>query len=131
MRILLDTHMLLWALAEPERIPEDVREELISPANDVLFSAASIWEIAIKAQIGRLPLSMPLEAIAEAALASGFRELPIQALHAAAVYRLPLHHRDPFDRILVAQAITEPAHLYTVDRVLSQYSELVVMVRKL
>ena len=128
MRILLDTHVLLWALAEPGRIPEEVREQLVSPDNEVLFSAASIWEIAIKAQIGRLPLSISVEEIVEASLASGFRELPIRSLHAAAVYRLPLYHRDPFDRILVAQAMTEPAHLLTVDGKLARYSELVVMV---
>ncbi len=125
MRILLDTRVLLWALAEPDRILEDVREQIVSSDNEVLFSAASIWEIAVKAQIGRLPLSMPVEEIADAALASGFRELPIRSLHAAAVHRLPLYHLDPFDRILVAQAMTEPAHLFTMDGKLAGYSELV------
>ncbi len=128
MRLLLDTHVLLWALAEPERLSPRVREWLVSPANEVLFSAANIWEIAIKAQIGRLSLSVTVEEIVEAALASGFRELPIRAAHAAAVYRLPLHHRDPFDRILIAQAITEPARLLTVDATLARYSELVEVI---
>ncbi len=128
MRLLLDTHVLLWALAKPERLPSLVREWLISPANDVMFSAANIWEIAIKAQIGRLSLSVTVEEVVEAALASGFRELPIRAVHAAAVYRLPLHHRDPFDRILVAQAITEPARLLSVDAMLARYSELVEVI---
>jgi len=130
MRILLDTHVLLWALAEPDRLPEDVQERLISPDNEVLFSAASVWEIAIKAQIGRLPLSIPVEEIVETAQASGFQELPIQSVHAAGVYRLPLYHRDPFDRILVAQAIAEPAHLFTADKTLARYSELVVTIAK-
>ena len=128
MRLLLDTHVLLWALAEPERLSPQVREWLVSPANDVMFSAANIWEIAIKAQIGRLSLAVTVEEIVEAALASGFRELPIRAVHAAAVYRLLLHHRDPFDRILVAQAITEPARLLTVDATLARYSELVEVI---
>ncbi len=102
MRLLLDTHVLLWALAEPERLPVRVRRWLVSPENDVLFSAASIWEVAIKAQVGRIVLTIPVEEIVDAALAAGFRELPIRAAHAVAVNRLPLHHRDPFDRILVA-----------------------------
>ncbi len=129
MRLLLDTHVLLWALAEPERLPAHVREWLVSPANDVMFSAANIWEIAIKAQIGRLPLSVTVDELVEAARASGFRELPIRAVHAAAVYTLPLYHRDPFDRILVAQAIMEPARLLTVDTMLARYSELVEVIR--
>ncbi|WP_322801903.1 type II toxin-antitoxin system VapC family toxin [Thermoflexus sp.] len=125
MRLLLDTHVLPWALAEPERLPARVQEWLVSPANDVLFSVASIWEIAIKAQIGRLSLSVTVEEIMGAARASGFQELPVRAVHAAPVGSLPLHHRDPFDRILVAQAITEPARLLTVDPMLARYSELV------
>lgn len=128
MRLLLDTRVLLWALAEPERLPARLREWLVSPANDVMFSAANMWEIAIKAQIGRLSLSATVEEVAEAALASGFQELPIRAVHAAAVHRLPLHHRDLFDRILMAQAITEPAHLLTVDTMLARYSELVEVI---
>lgn len=89
MPLLPDAQVVLWALAEPERLPFLVREWLVFPANDVLFSAANFWEIAIKAQIGRLFLWVTVEEVVEAALASGFRELPIRAVHEAAMYRLP------------------------------------------
>ena len=127
MRLLVDTHVLLWALAQPERLSSPSRQQLIDPANEVLFSAASIWEIAIKAQIGRLTTSVRPESIARAALEVGFAELPISAAHAAGVSALPLHHRDPFDRLLIAQAMHEPARLLTADRQLAAYSELVVV----
>ncbi|MDR5703951.1 MAG: type II toxin-antitoxin system VapC family toxin [Armatimonadota bacterium] len=125
MRLLLDTHVLLWALVSPQRIPARVRRRLESPEHEVLFSAASIWEIAIKVQIGRMALPMPVEEVAAAAVHSGFEELPIRAAHAAATVQLPLHHRDPFDRLLIAQALYEPARLLTVDRRLAPYSDLV------
>jgi PIN domain nuclease of toxin-antitoxin system len=124
-RLLVDTHVLLWAAAEPHRLPPSFRERLESPENDVLFSAASIWELAIKLQIGRISFGVTPEVIAETALQRGFGELPVTAAHAAGVCRLPLHHRDPFDRLLVAQAIHEPARLLTVDRTLGQYTDLV------
>lgn len=125
MRLLIDTHVLLWAAAEPERLPASFREALESPENEVLFSAASIWELAIKMQIGRLSPGLPLEEIARTAVERGFAELPVTAAHAAGVARLPMHHRDPFDRLLIAQAIHEPARLLTVDRTLAKYSDLV------
>ncbi len=125
MRLLLDTHVLLWAAAEPGRIPPAVRERIESPENDVLFSAASIWELAIKMQTGRVNLPVAPEDITAAAVRMGFVELPVTSAHAAGVRGLPLHHRDPFDRILIAQALHEPARLLTVDRVLSKYSDLV------
>jgi len=128
MRLLLDTHILLWALAEPKRIPKKTRAQLESAENDVLFSAASLWEVAIKVQAGRLDLSVPLDEISTAAQAMGFVELPVRAAHAVGVARLPLHHRDPFDRLLIAQAMLEPARLITVDGPLQQYSDLVEIV---
>jgi PIN domain nuclease of toxin-antitoxin system len=128
MRLLVDTHVLLWAAAEPGRLSASTRERLESPDNEVLFSAASIWELAIKLQIGRLKLPVAAEEIVEAALRMGFDELPVTALHAAAVGRLPLLHRDPFDRILVTQAIHEPARFLTVDRTLATYSVLVEVI---
>jgi PIN domain nuclease of toxin-antitoxin system len=91
----------------------------------VLFSAASIWEIAIKAGLGRSDFAFDPAEIARAALDTGFTELPVRSDAAALVGRLPLLHRDPFDRILVAQAISEPANLYTTDRQLVLYSDLV------
>lgn len=125
MRILLDTHLLYWVLFEPERIPATVREELEEPANEVFFSAIGIWEMAIKASLGRLELDVDLQAIAPAAVASGFAELPVFSSAAARVATLPMHHRDPFDRLLVAQALTESALLYTRDSRLEQYSDIV------
>lgn len=128
MRILVDTHVLLWMAAHPERLDEAIRDQLESPANEVLFSAASIWELAIKIQIGRISLGVAPEELAAAAVRRGFTELPVSAAHAAGVARLPLHHRDPFDRLLVAQALHEPARLFTVDRALAAYSELVHLI---
>lgn len=125
MRLLVDTRVLLWAVGEPRKIPKAARDRLSSPANDVLFSAVSIWEIAVKVQVGRIALPVSPEEIITAAVQMGFLELPVRAAHAAAVHRLPLYHRDPFDRMLIAQAVAEPARLLTVDRALERYSELV------
>ena len=128
MRLLVDTHVLLWAVAQPDRLPASSRKSLESPDNEVFFSAASIWELSIKLQIRRISLAVLPEEIAEAALRMGFEELSVTAAHAAGVRRLPRHHRDPFDRLLIAQAIHEPARLLTADRVLAQYSDLVEVV---
>lgn len=128
MRVLLDTHVLIWALSEPHRISKDARTLISDARNDVLFSAASIWEIAIKAQIGRVRFTFEPERIADEAVARGFEELPIRAMAAARVARLPMHHRDPFDRILIAQAMSEPAKFFTVDDNLVRYSELVTRI---
>lgn len=125
MRLLLDTHVLLWALMEPEKLSRDARDAIEDPGNDVLFSAASIWEIAIKAALGRVDFQVDAAEIAHAATESGFTELPIWSAAAAGVAELPMHHRDPFDRLLVAQAISEPASLYTVDPQLEPYTDLV------
>lgn len=125
MKLIVDTHVLLRAAAEPERLPPSFRHRLESPENEVLFSAASIWELAIKVGIGRLSPDVDPGLIASTAVERGFVELPVTALHAARVRHLPFHHRDPFDRLLVAQALHEPARLLTVDRVLKQYSDLV------
>lgn len=128
MRLLLDTHVMLWAAAQPERLPAWVRERIASPDNEVFFSAVSIWELAIKLQIGRIALGVTLEELAEEATRQGFEELPVTASHAAGISRLPLHHRDPFDRLLVSQALYEPARLLTFDRALSPYSNLVEVI---
>ena len=98
-----------------------------SEENVVLFSAASIWEIAIKAQVRRPDFDADPLRIAAEARAAAFIELPVRAHHAAAVAQLPLHHRDPFDRLLVAQAMTEPARLITIDGVLALYSKQVIV----
>ncbi len=125
MRILLDTHILLWALAEPKKLSRETRARLEDPESEILFSAASIWEIAIKAQIERISFSPRPNEITEAAIDSGFLELPVRAAAAALVVKLPLHHRDPFDRLLMAQAMSEPAIFCTIDKGLSPYSNLV------
>ena len=127
MRFLLDTHLLLWALNDPDRLSSAARDAIEDPANDVLFSTASIWEVAIKTRLGRPDFDIRADTIATEALARGFPELLIRWQSASVVADLPLHHRDPFDRILLAQAITEPVHFYTVDRKLLPYSSLVVL----
>ena len=125
MRVLLDTHILLWVLIEPGRLRKDIAAQIRDPTNEILFSAASIAEIAIKVAQGRFGAAP--DRIVDAALDSGYAELPVASRHAARLATLPLHHRDPFDRLLVAQAIEEPARLLTVDRKLAPYSELVVV----
>ena len=125
MRLLLDTHVLLWALSDPSRLKGTMRDLLEDATSEVLFSAASIWEIAIKASLGRADFTARPEQVARAARMTGFVELPVSADAAARVADLPPHHRDPFDRLLVAQAMAEPARLYTVDPLLPPYSELV------
>ncbi len=125
MRVLLDTHVLMWALAEPRRLDEETRATIESGATEVLFSAASIWEIAIKARLGRADFAVAPAEIARAAVDTGFSELAIRSNAAALVAELPPLHRDPFDRLLVAQAIVEPATLFTADERLEPYSELV------
>ena len=128
MRLLLDTHVLLWAVGDPSRLSAAMCDLLEDTANEVLFSAASIWEIAIKAKLGRADFGVRPERIARAARETGFIELPLSADTAARVVDLPLLHRDPFDRVLVAQAMVEPMWLYTADPVLPPYSELVRLV---
>ena len=125
MRLLLDTHVYLWYLADSRRLSRKARAEIAS-ADEVFVSAASIWEAAVKAGLGKLDASA--EDLVAGIGGSGFVELPISARHAARVVALPEHHRDPFDRLLVAQAIHEPLHLLTADDTLKRYSELVVMV---
>jgi PIN domain nuclease of toxin-antitoxin system len=128
MRLLLDTHVLLWAVGDPSRLSAAMRDLLEDAANEVLFSAASIWEIAIKAKLGRADFAIRPERIARAARETGFKELSVSADTAARVVDLPLLHRDPFDRLLVAQAMAEPMWLYTADPVLAPYSELVRLI---
>jgi PIN domain nuclease of toxin-antitoxin system len=125
MRILLDTHILLWSLAEPHRLDAETRAAIADGADAVLFSAASIWEIAIKSQLGRIDFAVTPTEITRSALETGFLELPIRSRAAARVAELPPLHRDPFDRLLIAQAMSEPALLYTADRQLAAYTELV------
>jgi len=123
--VLLDTHILLWALDAPQRLPPDVVAQIESPESRVYFSAASVWEIAIKTALGKIDFHYSPEDITQAARDTGFVELPVSAAHGAKVAHLPLHHRDPFDRLLIAQALLLPAQLFTADVALAPYSELV------
>jgi PIN domain nuclease of toxin-antitoxin system len=124
MRLLLDTHIFLWAVAGSPSLRLPARR-IMEQADQVYVSAASIWEIAIKAKLGKIDADAG--ELVDAIAASGFSNLPVQAVHAAAVANLPLHHSDPFDRILVAQAIFEPLKLLTVDAVLTQYGDMIVL----
>jgi PIN domain nuclease of toxin-antitoxin system len=128
-RILLDTHILLWSLDAPEKLPENTRALIASPASEVFFSAASIWEIAIKTALGKLNFPYSPFEIAEAARKTGFFELSVACDHAAGVAKLPMHHNDPFDRLLISQALALPARLITADTTLPAYSELVELAR--
>ena len=121
MRILLDTHLLLWAMAASRKLPREVKSQLLDPHNDVYYSAASLWEIAIKSGLQRTDFRIDIDALMKALEASGFIELPISAAHAASVAKLPPIHKDPFDRLLVAQSMAEPLTLLTNDRELAGY----------
>lgn len=121
MRLLLDTHVLLWALMAPQRLGAALLRALEHPQQRVLFSAASVWEIAIKCALRRPDFGFDPEAIAQAALDTDFEPLPVRHEHAARVRHLPPLHADPFDRILLAQAQCEGAQLVTADRVLMDY----------
>jgi len=124
-RILLDTHLLLWSVASSRRLSKRVRELLLDPANEVFYSAASIWEVAIKGALRRRDLRADPAALVRALGRGGFIELPVSAAHAARVAALPAIHRDPFDRLLVAQSLAEPMTLLTNDAVLGRYGPLV------
>jgi PIN domain nuclease of toxin-antitoxin system len=123
---LLDTNVLLAALLAPERLPPEVVAGLTGASNTVYFSAASIWEVAIKRSLNRADFDFFPEDIHRLALDTGFTELRVKGEDCYPLVNLPWHHRDPFDRLLVAQALSLPAYLLTTDGLLRQYSELVV-----
>jgi PIN domain nuclease of toxin-antitoxin system len=123
---LLDTNILLAALLAPERLPAKVSSDLTSPINTVYFSSASIWEIAIKRSLNRDSFNFNPDDIHQLAIDTGFTELPVIGGHCYALVNFPWHHRDPFDRLLIAQALSLPAYLLTTDGLLNQYSELVI-----
>lgn len=119
MRLLLDTHALVWSLLEPERFPARLRATLIDPAHTVHVSAASVWEVAIKSRVGKL--SFPLDQLAAIIDDTGFSELPVISAHALEVRHLPMLHRDPFDRLLIAQTRHERLTLVTRDPDVRRY----------
>ena len=125
MRLLLDTHVFLWCVKDDKRLTKAARA-VLSGAAEIYVSSASIWEAAIKAKLGKLDVDV--DALVAAIAESGFLELPVTAKHAAAVGKLPDVHSDPFDRLLIAQAISEPLRFLTADDVLRRYSDLVELV---
>lgn len=125
MRLLLDTHALIWLMEGNPRLKDKARV-LITNADEVYVSSASIWEVAIKARLGKIKTD-PQE-LFELTQRAGLKELQVNARHAIVTRSLPLVHYDPFDRLLIAQAISEPVHLLTADTKLAEYSELVVVI---
>jgi PIN domain nuclease of toxin-antitoxin system len=121
-RYLLDTHAVLWAGLDPARLGPAAREVMEDPGNDLLLSVASTWEMAIKRGLGKLSLRMPLAQLVATALARpGYRLAAIELRHTLAVEGLPPHHRDPFDRLLVAQALTEGWPIVSQDTAFDAY----------
>jgi PIN domain nuclease of toxin-antitoxin system len=121
MKLLLDTHVLLWAAGQPERLPLAARALLDDPRNEPMFSSASLWEIAIKSGLGRNDFQVNARLLRRGLLDNGYGELPISSEHAVAIDGLPPIHRDPFDRLLVAQSMVEGITLLTSDPLVAQY----------
>lgn len=121
MKLLLDTHLLLWAAGRVARLPGDAKALMSEPSNTLVFSAASMWEIAIKRSLGRPGFATDGRLVRNALLAHGYQELPISSEHALMVDGLPLIHKDPFDRLLIAQAIVDGLLLLTSDARLARY----------
>jgi PIN domain nuclease of toxin-antitoxin system len=121
MKLLLDTHLLLWAAGVPDRLPVAALAEIENPDNDLLFSAASLWEVAIKRGLGRADFTVDPRLLRRGLLDNGYHELSVTGEHAVAVDGLPPIHKDPFDRILIAQSIAEGVTLLTVDELVARY----------
>lgn len=121
MKLLLDAHLLLWAAGQPERLSDAARALISSPENQLYFSATSLWEVVIKRSLGREDFQADARLLRRGLLDNGYAELPVASQHAVAVENLPGIHKDPFDRILVAQAQVEGITLLTVDPVVARY----------
>jgi len=128
MKLLLDTHLLLWAAGQPDRLSAAALKFINAPANELLFSAASLWEVAIKRGLGRSDFQADPRLLRRGLLDNGYSELPVLSDHVVAIDGLPPIHKDPFDRLLVAQATVEGITLLTADSVVAQYSGPVRMV---
>lgn len=122
MKLLLDTQLLLWAAGQPARLSPAARKHLNNPGNELLFSAASFWEIAIKSTLGRKDFRVEPRLLRRGLLDNGYVELPVTSQHAVSILGLPPLHKDPFDRLLVAQAVTEGITLLTSDAHLARYA---------
>jgi PIN domain nuclease of toxin-antitoxin system len=121
LKLLLDTHLLLWAAGAPERLSRAATDALEDEGNELVFSAASLWEIAIKKSLGRDDFRVEPRVLRRGLLDNGYTELPVTSEHAVNVDVLPPVHKDPFDRLLLAQALSEGITLLTTDEQLSQY----------
>jgi PIN domain nuclease of toxin-antitoxin system len=120
-KLLLDTHLLLWAAGEPELLSAAARKLIHDPENELLFSAASLWEIAIKRSLGRDDFQVDGRLLRRGLLDNGYLDLPVSAEHAVSIDSLPPIHKDPFDRMLIAQATYEGITLLTVDPLVAKY----------
>ena len=121
MKLLLDTHVLLWAAGEPNRLSKEARSLISDPENELLFSVASLWEVSIKRGLGRKDFNADPRLLRRGLLDNGYGELPIHSAHVIVLDSLPAIHQDPFDRILVAQAIVEGVALLTTDSQVAKY----------
>lgn len=128
MKLLLDTHVLLWAAGEPERLPASVRGRLDDPATELFYSAASLWEVSIKSALGREDFSIDARVLRRGLMEHGYRELAVTGAHAVAVDLLPAVHKDPFDRMLVTQAQVEGMILLTSDALVARYPGPIEMI---
>lgn len=121
MKLLVDTQLLLWAAGRPERLSQAARKQLNNPSNELLFSAASLWEISIKNSLGREDFRVDPRSLRRGLIDNGYLELPITSQHAVNLDMLPPIHRDPFDRMLLSQALIEGVTLLTTDAQLARY----------
>ena len=121
MKLLLDTHLLLWAAGKPSQLSRAARSLLNSPDHELFFSAVSLWEVAIKQSLGRKDFQVDARLLRRGLLDNGYHELPLTSEHAVAITSLPPLHKDPFDRILVAQATVEGVTLLTADPLVARY----------
>jgi len=128
LNLLLDTHVALWAITDSPKLSQQARDLIESPKTIAWVSVASVWEIAIKHALGRGDMPVSSQDAVRYFQESGYRFLPVQAEHAVTVETLPAHHQDPFDRILVAQALVEPMRLITHDALVARYSDTVIKV---
>jgi PIN domain nuclease of toxin-antitoxin system len=121
MKFLLDTHVLLWAAGQPDRLPAKARRLMADPRNELIFSAASLWEIAIKKGLGRDDFQVDARLLRRGLIDNGYSELAITSAHAVAIDSLPPIHKDPFDRLLIAQSTMEGITLLTTDPIVAKY----------
>jgi len=129
MTVLLDTHVLLWAAGFPDRLSRGTRDLIDDDETELLYSAASIWEVAIKSSLGRTDFNVDPRILRRGLLENDYTELPVTGAHAGAVDLLPPIHADPFDRILIAQARIEGVVLLTADRIVGRYPGSIRVIR--